>query len=255
MFLTRIYLNPHRRGARRLMRSRQVLHAAVMNCFPPGVLDVRGDPRVLWRIDRPSDLRRGNGPNAESTRQGSPSCALFISSLVPPDPSHIVEEAGYATDGGILVREMNGFLGQLEAGQRWGFRLCVNPTFREAGQVNGQGQKKILAHVTQDQQTQWVLDRADRCGFRVLTSAEYGGDLPVLEDEDGQRIDGTNLLINGVERGVADFRHGDTRVTLAVATFEGVLQVTDPEALRHSLVHGIGRGKAYGCGLLTLARP
>ena len=44
-------------------------------------------------------------------------------------------------------------------------------------------------------------------------------------------------------------------MTLALATFEGVLEVTDPDALRHGLVHGIGRGKAYGCGLMTLARP
>ena len=31
MYLTRIYLNPHRRGAKQLMRSRQMLHAAVLN--------------------------------------------------------------------------------------------------------------------------------------------------------------------------------------------------------------------------------
>ena len=30
--------------------------------------------------------------------------------------------------------------------------------------------------------------------------------------------------------------------------------ITDPQALRHVLVTGIGRSKAYGCGLLTLAR-
>ena len=248
MFLTRIYLNPHRRGAKQLMRSRQVLHAAVMNCFPPGALEGAGIPRVLWRLDRPS-VGRGVTP-----RQGSPSCALFISSPVPPDPSHIVEEAGYATDGGVLVRDMGDFLDRLEARQRWGFRLCVNPTFREASQVNARGRKKVLAHVTQDQQTQWVLDRSERLGFRVLTSAEYGGDLPVLEDRDGRRVDGANLLINGIERSVAEFQRGSSRVTLALATFEGVLEVTDPDALRHGLVHGVGRGKAYGCGLLTLSR-
>lgn len=248
MYLTRIYLNPHRRGARQLMRSRQVLHAAVMNCFPPGALEGAGMPRVLWRLDRPPVARSG------PSRQGSPSCALFISSPVPPDPSHIVEEAGYATDGGVLVRDMGVFLDRLEAGQRWGFRLCVNPTFREASQVNTRGRRKVLAHVTQDQQTQWVLDRAGRCGFRVISSAEYGGDLPVLEDSDGQRVDGANLLINGVERSVAEFKRGSSRVTLALATFEGVLEVTDPDALRHGLVHGVGRGKAYGCGLLTLSR-
>ena len=248
MYLTRIYLNPHRRGARQLMRSRQVLHAAVMNCFPPGALEGAGMPRVLWRLDRPPVARSG------PSRQGSPSCALFISSPVPPDPSHIVEEAGYATEGGVVVRDMSTFLDGLSTGQRWGFRLCVNPTFREAGQTNARGQKKILAHVTQDQQTQWVLDRSERLGFRVLTSAEYGGDLPVLEDRDGRRVDGANLLINGIERSVAEFQRGSSRVTLALATFGGVLEVTDPDALRHGLVHGVGRGKAYGCGLLTLSR-
>ncbi len=253
MFLTRIYLNPHRRGARRLLRSRQILHAAVLNCFPPGAVDASEAPRVLWRLDRPADVRRASREG--SPQVGSPSYALFVSSPVPPDPSHIVEEAGYATDGGVVVRELDGFLDRLEAGQRWGFRLCVNPTFREAGQVNGRGQKKVLAHVTQDQQTQWVLDRAGRCGFRVVSSAEYGGDLPVLEDSVGQRVDGANLLINGVERSTAEFRRGGERVTLALATFEGVLEVTEPEALRRHLVHGIGRGKAYGCGLMTLARP
>ena len=248
MYLTRVYLNLHRRGARQLMRSRQVLHAAVMNCFPPGALEGAGMPRVLWRLDRPPFARSG------PSRQGSPSCALFISSPVPPDPSHIVEEAGYATEGGVVVRDMSTFLDGLSTGQRWGFRLCVNPTFREAGQTNARGQKKILAHVTQDQQTQWVLDRSERLGFRVLTSAEYGGDLPVLEDRDGRRVDGANLLINGIERSVAEFQRGSSRVTLALATFGGVLEVTDPDALRHGLVHGVGRGKAYGCGLLTLSR-
>ena len=249
MFLTRIYLNPHRRGAKQLMRSRQVLHAAVMNCFPPGVLAIPGNPRVLWRLDYPPSLRSG------LPRQGSPSCALFISSPVPPDPSHIVEEAGYVTEGGAVVRDMSTFLDGLSVEQRWGFRLCVNPTFRKAGQVNERGQKKILAHVTQAQQIQWVLKNAKKRGFRVLTSAEIGGALPVLENDDGERVDGANLLINGVERSIEEFKRDGHRVTLAVATFEGVLEVTDPVSLRHALVNGIGRGKAYGCGLMTLARP
>lgn len=249
MFLTRIFLNPYRRGAKQLMRSRQMLHAAVMNCFPPGALDRPGEPRVLWRLDRPPALRGGR------THQGSPSCALYISSPVAPDPSHIVEDAGYATDGGVVIRDMGVFLDGLSAGQRWGFRLCVNPTFRDAGQLNANGQKKVLAHVTQDQQTQWVLDRCEKSGFRVLTSAECGRDLPVLESEDGDRVDGSNLLINGIERSVAEFKREGRRVTLGIATFEGVLEVTDPDVLRRVLTHGIGRGKAYGCGLITLARP
>ena len=246
MFLTRIYLDPYRRGARKLMRSRQTMHAAVLNCFPPGSLDDAAAPRVLWRLDRVA-TRSGH------PLQGSPAYALFISSPVPPDPAHIVEAAGYKTYG-VVVRELDGFLDRLEAGQRWGFRLCVNPTFRDKGQLDRAGRKKILAHVTQEQQTKWVLDRAERCGFKILESADLGGELPVLEDSQGQRVDGKNLLINGVERSLVEFRRGNDLVRLSIATFEGVLEVSDPQALRHAVVNGIGRGKAYGCGLLTLAR-
>ena len=36
------------------------------------------------------------------------------------------------------------------------------------------------------------------------------------------------------------------------AVYCGVLEVTDREALCRSMEHGIGRGKAYGFGLLRL---
>jgi CRISPR system Cascade subunit CasE len=37
--------------------------------------------------------------------------------------------------------------------------------------------------------------------------------------------------------------------------FVGNLQVTEPERMRQSVLDGIGRGKAYGCGLITLGSP
>jgi CRISPR system Cascade subunit CasE len=42
-------------------------------------------------------------------------------------------------------------------------------------------------------------------------------------------------------------------VTIAKATFDGKMVVTDPKALKSAMTMGIGPGKAYGCGLLTLA--
>ena len=47
---------------------------------------------------------------------------------------------------------------------------------------------------------------------------------------------------------------GHDRVTINRTVYEGVLHVTDAEVLRRVLVTGIGRSKAYGCGLMTLAR-
>jgi CRISPR system Cascade subunit CasE len=37
-------------------------------------------------------------------------------------------------------------------------------------------------------------------------------------------------------------------------TFDGLLRVTDPEALLAALAGGIGSGKGFGFGLLSLAR-
>ena len=41
-------------------------------------------------------------------------------------------------------------------------------------------------------------------------------------------------------------------VTLLAVTYEGILQVTDPEAFKALLCEGVGRGKAYGLGLMTI---
>ena len=49
MHLSRIQINPARRGGRRLLGSPQAMHAAVLASFPDGEGD-RG--RVLWRVDR-----------------------------------------------------------------------------------------------------------------------------------------------------------------------------------------------------------
>lgn len=252
MFLTRIFLNPSRRGCRELISSRQRLHAVVLNCFPPGALDAPEEGRLLWRLD-------GSGAARASRRavggRAHEALILYVSSPVPMDPSLIVETAGYTTDEGVTVRDTGAFLEALSPGQRWGFRITVNPTFRDTKQRNGKGKKKTLAHVTIAQQTQWLLDRTEANGFSILTSREIGGDLPVLEDEAGERVDGANLVVDCVGRGIEKFQHDGTYVTIQMATFQGVLEVRDPARLRACLVGGMGRSKAYGCGLMTLAQP
>ncbi|MES4892249.1 type I-E CRISPR-associated protein Cas6/Cse3/CasE [Streptomyces sp. NPDC096012] len=42
-------------------------------------------------------------------------------------------------------------------------------------------------------------------------------------------------------------------VSLVTVTFDGRLEVTDPQLLHRTLTQGSGKAKAYGCGLLILA--
>lgn len=50
------------------------------------------------------------------------------------------------------------------------------------------------------------------------------------------------------------FRKAGAAGKLLTATFEGLLRVADPEALRQLLKKGIGPAKAFGCGLLLVRR-
>lgn len=207
MHLSRIQINPARRGGRRLLGSPQAMHAAVLASFPDDG-DDRG--RVLWRVDR--DEHR---------------TWLYVVSRPVPDFGHIVEQAGWQTrEDTWAVRPYAGLLDRLAGGQTWAFRLTANPSRTHEG--------KRYGHVTVAQQEQWLLDRAEGWGFAV-TETDQVRDLVVHD------------------RRTEQFRRETATVTIAKATFDGLLTVLDPEALRSTLTGGAGPAKGYGCGLLTLA--
>lgn len=213
MELTRVLLNPQRRGCKKLLGSPEAMHAAMLASFPPTV-----DPgRVLWRLDGAYSLRP----------------TLYMVSAVVPDCAHLEEQAGWPTQTTTSTRKYDALLERLDEGQQWGFRLTANPTHR-VKLPNGRSQ--VMGHITAEQQLRWLMAREEQLGLALRT-------------EDG------SPTVRIIERGVRKFRRGPSTVTLAVATFDGIARVTDSSALRVALTQGIGRGKAYGCGLLTLARP
>lgn len=246
MYLTRFRFNTHRSGARKLLSSPQVMHAAVMGSFPGLLPNAPGggansggsqEPRVLWRVDR----------NARAE------VFLYVVSPARPELTHLVEQAGWprAEEGpGWQTHDYGGFLDRLEAGQTWAFRLTANPVHsirRKDGEDT-----KLTAHVTPRHQVGWLLKRQERCGFEVVRAEDPNPALP--------EVDGYELVVH--DRDGSGFDKPDPRpgregkrmrVPVVTATFDGRLTVTDPEALRRALSTGIGRAKAYGCGLMTLA--
>jgi CRISPR system Cascade subunit CasE len=43
-------------------------------------------------------------------------------------------------------------------------------------------------------------------------------------------------------------------VSILAVTYEGILKVTDAERFRGALTNGLGRGKAFGMGMLTVVK-
>jgi CRISPR system Cascade subunit CasE len=217
MHLTRFEINPRRRDARTLLASPQRLHVAVLAAFPSS----RPEPdegRILWRLD-----------------EGQHDHLLYVVSPLEPDLSHLAESVGRPTYG-WQTKDYDPFLDKLTAGDRWAFRLRANPV-RNTPPSDHTTRGRRLPHVTAAQQSDWFLQRAQRCGFTVADGTAGAPQL-MLRDRRTLRFD----------------RNGHT-VTLSTALFEGTLVVDDPAALRTALIDGIGPAKGYGCGLLTLAAP
>lgn len=219
MFLTRMALNPARRGTRRLLSSPQQVHAAVLSAFPPGTAE--GSGRPLWRVDT-------HGPRV----------TLYVSSPARPDLTHVIEQAGWPTgDETWRTVDMTEGWSRLTEGQRWAFRLTANPVIARATGPGARG--KVSSLLTVDQQEQWLIARAEGHGFEIPLNSVGARELVVSS----RRTVRFERRTDGVKR----------TVSINQATYTGALVVRDADALRATLTHGIGRAKAYGCGLLTLA--
>ncbi|MGW6275466.1 type I-E CRISPR-associated protein Cas6/Cse3/CasE [Streptomyces sp. NPDC055060] len=245
MYLTRFRVNTARHGARFLLSSPQRWHAAVLAAFPALPTDPATRPRILWRLDH-------------GTRTD---VHVYIVSPDRPDLTHLVEQAGWPALAepdrpGWETRHYQPFLQRLAKGDRWTFRLTANPV--HSIRRNENEPTKRTAHVSPRHQLGWLLEQTKQHGFDLL---------PSVAPEDQDPLNRYSVTVHG-RRGLS-FRkrpdettpktepknagRGTGPVTLVTAVFSGQLEVTDPDALRNALTRGIGRSKAYGCGLLTLA--
>src|SRR5262249_15649082 len=87
-------------------------------------------------------------------------------------------------------------------------------------------------------QLDWLTNRFHDWGFTIITS-ETG--LPAIRLAARDRLSFRKAANTGAP------------VVLQTATFDGIVEVSDPDAARRSLLRGVVPGKPYGLGLLTLA--
>ncbi|MFI1956019.1 type I-E CRISPR-associated protein Cas6/Cse3/CasE [Streptomyces xinghaiensis] len=235
MYLTRFRINTARTEARRLLGSPHFLHGAVNMAFPdPPARDGQG-PRVLWRVDHAASGRAD----------------LFLVSPRRPDLTHLVEQAGWPTleEPGWTTFAYEEFLDSLSAGDTWGFRLTANPVhnIRKPGDSKDSRTKRT-AHLTSRHQLEWLLRRQEKAGFEVTRKpvekrlTEHGDEHEVIVHD--------QLPLQFRKREQAGPRRD---VRFVRVTFDGRLRITDVDAFRQTLTQGLGKAKAYGCGLMTLA--
>jgi CRISPR system Cascade subunit CasE len=153
-------------------------------------------------------------------RTGVPT--VLVQSQTEPDWSALPDD-GYLLEPADSKSVDPGF----SEGQLLNFRLRANPVKRDADTG------KRLGLLEEEDQREWLDRKGQRNGFRVVRCHVIPEGLKKFDKRSG-----------GTER----------KVTLASVRYEGVLQVTDPAALLEAMEGGIGPAKAFGFGLLSLAK-
>lgn len=217
MYLSRLFLNARSRQVQKELSDPYQLHRTIMAAFPA---TLPPDERVLHRLD--IDLQTGQ-------------LLLLVQSQTRPNWANLAE-GEYLLPAILFADWENPAVKEVEltfkTEQRLCFRLRANPTkrlFRDRPEYKlKKGQR--IGLLKEEEQQAWLQKQGSQGGgFYVL-------DATVRND--------------GFTSGWTKKRH---KLKHFAVCFDGILEVTHPEQFQEILINGIGSGKAFGFGLLSVA--
>jgi CRISPR system Cascade subunit CasE len=220
VFLSKLTVNVTSREFRRDYTDVHRMHRTVMSAFPdvPDHNAARQAHGVLWRLDT---AQRG--------------FTLYVQSHVKPDWTLLAQ--GYLTEP-AQVRDLQPVLDAIQPGRKLAFRLVANPTrsIHTEGTPGQRGRGKRVPHRKPDKQVEWLARQGERHGFVIPIGANGQADV----------APSSTPILRG-------HKNDEQLITVEPVRYDGHLIITEPEAFTNAVLNGIGRAKAFGCGLITLA--
>ncbi len=221
MYLSQLILNPHSHQVQREISKIYQMHRTIMNAFPENLTK---DERILFRLD----LDRHNILKLLFQSQYQPNWEFLFSSskdyLLPPSLMNSDMPNPAITQFDLSKT--------LHPNQILAFRLRANPTIKKDRPGKKQGHR--IGIYDETGQIEWLKRKADLGGFRILN---------VRSLQEG-KISDTIFRQNSSTQ----------KMEMLAILFDGELQVIDPEKVNETIRNGIGSGKGFGFGLLSLAR-
>lgn len=206
--------------------------------------DAYANHQLLWRLfpdaeERPFLFRQEMEQEqlgSELSPRGLP--IFYMLSSLEPTPLP-----------GLLECESKPFEPRLSEGDRLIFKLRANPTVakKREGETRsrrhdvlmdaklrarqeGSGSAGDVQRAMEDSALEWLAYRSRDLGFDPISAPQ----------------------ISGYRQ--HQFRRKKREIRFSSVDYEGVMTVIDPERLRTALLDGVGRSRAFGCGLLMVRR-
>jgi CRISPR system Cascade subunit CasE len=232
LYLSKLTLHPRSPQARGDLSDCRALHQRILSAFPdmPEISAACQHYGVLYRV--------------EVLNSGT---QVLVQSQAVPDWSRL--PSGYLREPATAAKSLDSLYAAIEIGQPLRFRIKANPTRR----INDRNEKqperwrgKRVELRTEKDQCEWLARKAEAAGFTLVTvrAALYSSAVPTRSEIPDVRATQTAARVTGRREG--------QRLTFGSVLFEGNLKVTDADAFREALANGIGSGKAFGFGLLSV---
>lgn len=256
LYLSRVPLNPRERAVQRDLADCRALHRTILRAFPD--LGLGRDPKrgVFLHAETVADDAVGDESDEQPMvasgarqmfgvlyrvdidRRGAP--IVLVQSSSEPDWSRLSERSPRYLAGTPDRKDVAASYATLQNGMILAFRLRANPTKkvnqRQDSDPNRRNGRRAALTTEADQQA-WLRRKGAQGGFSLVT---LGGKPDVFD-----------IRVSPVEK--VEGRGSPDKRTFGAVTFEGKLRIDDAHKLRAALINGIGSGKAYGFGLLSLA--
>ncbi len=239
MYYSRLILNPRNRQVQRDLSDPYQMHRTILHGFPNGKLHVeRNDEEaagVLYRVDTQP---QSGLPIVLVQSQVAPNWSFlqaetFKSYLLPVDPWQGDENPA------VKARAI-----EFQLEQTLAFRLRADPTKRLSAAKGHKG--KRVGIYKEEEQLTWLRQRAVPGGFRLLHTQ-------IIQGNKVQWVALHELEQSRKKTAEVAEEQALPKPGLIEVQFDGILQVTDPAAFLTAVQSGIGSGKAFGFGLLSLA--
>jgi CRISPR system Cascade subunit CasE len=229
-YVSQLVLNPQNAAAQRDLADCHALHCTILKAFPHSQnAGARERFKVLYRVENDS---------------GDDGTLMLVQSECRPDWSELPPAYLAALNSEFenpACKSLDSAYDRLRSGLILQFRLRANPTRKICTKSGPHGEKRNGKRVrlrTDDELLSWLKHKGDVGGFE-LVNVRSNPDVP-----------NTRIALEAQSRGK---RSATGTLTFDAVLFEGELRITDRIHFRETLKSGVGSGKAYGFGLLSVA--
>ncbi len=194
------------------------LSKCLLNSAKP--IDTYNLHRAIWKFfpDQP-DKNRDFLFRVENIGKSGPK-DILLQSMTMPAPK----------DGNLILLKTKSVNYEFKIGQHLRFFVCANPTKKivaESGKKGNQGKVRVPL-IDETEIVNWLKRQ-------LLDAAE------IHEIAIGQK----NIVY---------FRKRNSAGKIVTITYSGLLEIKKTDILLQRIISGIGPAKAFGCGLISLAR-